>query len=134
MRDGGSRAAFGYRRFPLTPFLAAFVGGALRGAGDTVSAIVEDRDATPEQRKIDEINSAIYAFDYVALTSALSGLTAHNAQGEYYLTDTVRLLMQEGKKTVVMCVPEWRELLGINTVAQLEEAERIWHEMRGGGR
>jgi len=109
-------------------------GRILRGKGDTITAIVEDRDATPEQKAIDEINSGIYAFDYAALTAALSGLTAHNAQGEYYLTDTVRLLLQQGRKTAVLCAPEWRELLGINTVEQLEEAERIYQQLRRNGR
>lgn len=109
-------------------------GRILRGPGDSVVGIVEERDATGEQKEIDEINSGIYAFDYGALTAALSGLTAHNAQGEYYLTDTVRLLLQQGRKTAVVCAPEWRELLGINTVEQLEEAERIYHDLRRAGR
>src|SRR4029453_13475380 len=51
--------------------------------GDGIAAIVEERDATPEQKEIDEINSGIYAFDYRALSEVLGGLTAHNAQGEY---------------------------------------------------
>jgi bifunctional UDP-N-acetylglucosamine pyrophosphorylase/glucosamine-1-phosphate N-acetyltransferase len=93
--------------------------------------IVEDRDATPEQRRIDEVNSGIYAFDYGALGTVLSSLTAHNAQGEYYLTDTVGLLARGGGRAAVVCAPDYRELLGINTVEQLTEAERTFHEMHG---
>ena len=95
-----------------------------------IAGIVEERETTPEQRAIDEINSGIYAFRYVALTTVLSGLSAHNTQGEYYLTDTVRLLLQGGHQTGVICAPDYRELLGINTVAQLQEAERLYEEMR----
>ena len=55
----------------------------------------------------------------------LSRLTAHNAQGEYYLTDSVRLLIAAGQKARGVVGEDYRELLGINTVAQLQEAERI---------
>jgi len=97
-----------------------------------IDAIVEERDATPEQRAIAEINSGIYAFHYPELASVLSELTAHNVQGEYYLTDTVALLRRRGHKTAVVCAPDYRELLGINTVEQLAEAERLYHELQSG--
>jgi bifunctional UDP-N-acetylglucosamine pyrophosphorylase/glucosamine-1-phosphate N-acetyltransferase len=90
-----------------------------------IAAIVEERDATPEQKRIDEINSGIYAFHYPVLQEVLSGLTAHNAQGEYYLTDTVALIQQAGHRAAVLCAADYRELLGINTPEQLAEAERI---------
>ncbi len=104
---------------------ASGYGRIVRGAGDAITAIVEERDATREQRTIDEINSGIYAFRYPVLEAVLSGLTAHNAQGEYYLTDTVALIQRAGQRAAVMCAQDWRELLGINTPAQLAEAERI---------
>jgi bifunctional UDP-N-acetylglucosamine pyrophosphorylase/glucosamine-1-phosphate N-acetyltransferase len=100
---------------------------------DAIAAIVEDRDATPEQRAIDEINSGNYAFDYRALTGVLSRLTAHNAQGEYYLTDSVRLLLDGGRAAAVWCAPDYRMLLGINDLPQLAEAERIYRELEGAG-
>jgi len=108
-------------------------GRIVRGAGDTIEAIVEHRDATSEQRRIDEVNSGIYAFHYPSLVSALSGLTARNAQGEYYLTDTVGLLRRAGKRTAVVCATDYRELLGINTREQLEEAERIHRLLKDAG-
>jgi bifunctional UDP-N-acetylglucosamine pyrophosphorylase/glucosamine-1-phosphate N-acetyltransferase len=102
---------------------------AAEGQGEGIVGIVEERDATPAQRRIDEINSAIYAFDYPALVSVLGQLTAHNAQGEYYLPDTVRLLIASGRKAAVVCAPDYRELLGINNLEQLAEAERIYAEL-----
>ena len=100
-------------------------GRIVRDAEDGIAAIVEDRDATPEQKKIDEVNSGIYAFDYPALAKVLSHLSSHNAQGEYYLTDTVALLRDRGLRTSVICGDDYRELLGVNTPEQLEEAGRI---------
>ena len=101
------------------------------GAGD-VTGIVEERDATAEQRAIDEINSGAYAFEYPDLVSVLGRLTARNSQGEYYLTDTVRLLLEEGRKSAAWCGPDDRELLGINTLEQLQEAERIHATLSSG--
>ncbi|HEY3216298.1 MAG TPA: NTP transferase domain-containing protein [Candidatus Eisenbacteria bacterium] len=100
------------------------------GSRGQITAIVEDRDATPEQRRIDEINSGIMAFRYPALVEALSGLSAHNAQAEYYLTDTIGLLLQAGQGVGAVCAPDHRELLGINTVEQLAEAELMYREMK----
>lgn len=108
-------------------------GRILRTGTHGIAAIVEQRDATPEQRALDEVNSGIYAFEYPPLAGVLAGLTAHNAQGEYYLTDTVALLQRAGHLAAVVCVPDHRELLGINTVDQLAEAERVHDDLRGGG-
>jgi bifunctional UDP-N-acetylglucosamine pyrophosphorylase / glucosamine-1-phosphate N-acetyltransferase len=107
-------------------------GRIVRAEGDQIQAIVEHRDATPEQRMIDEVNSGIYAFQYPALERALARLSSHNAQGELYLTDTVSILLRDGLRTAVVCAPEYRELLGINTPDQLREAERIHVELGGG--
>ena len=95
------------------------------GAPDAIAGIVEERDASAGERAIDEINSGNYAFDYRALTPVLGRLTAGNAQGEYYLTDTVRLLLDRGHLAAVRCAPDYRTLLGINTPEQLAEAEAI---------
>ncbi len=110
-------------------------GRIVRAGASRIAAIVEDRDATPEQRAIDEVNSGIYAFRYPALVSVLGELTAHNIQGEYYLTDTVSLLLRSGQPTAVVCAPDYRELCGINTPEQLAEAESFHRELQrpGGG-
>jgi bifunctional UDP-N-acetylglucosamine pyrophosphorylase / glucosamine-1-phosphate N-acetyltransferase len=99
------------------------------GVPGHILGIVEQRDATESQRAIDEVNSGIYAFSYPELVTVLSQLTAHNAQGEYYLTDSVALLRRGGLKACVVCAPDYRELLGINTVEQLGEAERLQREL-----
>jgi bifunctional UDP-N-acetylglucosamine pyrophosphorylase/glucosamine-1-phosphate N-acetyltransferase len=104
-------------------------GRILRGAGGDIEGIVEERDATPAQRALDEVNSGIYAFRYPDLVAVLSRLTAHNVQGEYYLTDTVMLLRNGGRRAAVVCAPDARELLGINTLEQLAEAERTYHAL-----
>jgi bifunctional UDP-N-acetylglucosamine pyrophosphorylase/glucosamine-1-phosphate N-acetyltransferase len=108
-------------------------GRIVRAQGDEIASIVEHRDATPEQRAIDEVNSGIYVFRYPALVTVLAKLTAHNAQGEYYLTDTVAMLRAESRRAAVVCAADHRELLGINTIEQLAEAESLFGVMGPGG-
>jgi bifunctional UDP-N-acetylglucosamine pyrophosphorylase / glucosamine-1-phosphate N-acetyltransferase len=107
-------------------------GRILRVGEHGIAGIVEHRDATPEQRAIDEVNSGIYAFSYPKLVSILAGLKADNSQGEYYLTDTVALLQRAGHPAAVVCAADHRELLGINTVDQLAEAEQVYRALGGG--
>jgi bifunctional UDP-N-acetylglucosamine pyrophosphorylase/glucosamine-1-phosphate N-acetyltransferase len=90
-----------------------------------ISRIVEERDASPAQRKIKEINSGVYALSLAPLFESLRGLASANAQGEYYLTDLIatyrrRRLVVE---TVVMDDPN--EIRGINSRSELAEASRI---------
>ena len=101
--------------------------------GVGIERIIEEKDATAEQKAIDEVNSGIYAFHYPALISVLGRLTADNSQGEYYLTDTVSLLQAQGLKAAVQCAEDHRELLGINTPDQLAEAEAAWRVLEGRG-
>jgi bifunctional UDP-N-acetylglucosamine pyrophosphorylase/glucosamine-1-phosphate N-acetyltransferase len=102
--------------------------------GRGIERIVEEKDATPEVKALDEVNSGIYAFEHAALSSVLSSLTANNAQREYYLTDTVSILQSRGGKAAVWCAEDARELLGINTPDQLAEAEQAWLAIhRGSG-
>jgi bifunctional UDP-N-acetylglucosamine pyrophosphorylase/glucosamine-1-phosphate N-acetyltransferase len=99
--------------------------------GVGIERIVEEKDASPAEKALDEVNSGIYAFRYASLTGVLGALTAENSQGEYYLTDTVSLLQARGEPAAVVCAADHRELLGINTVDQLAEAEAAWRAMRG---
>lgn len=92
-----------------------------------VAAIVEDGDATPEQREIREINTGTYAFDRVALESALSHLQPDNRQGEYYLTDVIGLLRQDGRAVAAVTAPP-AETAGINSRRDLAAAERIFRQ------
>ena len=68
-----------------------------------VDAIVEERDATPDQRAITEINAGVYAFDAALLAQALGKLTTQNEQGEEYLTDVIGLLVDSGRTVVALC-------------------------------
>lgn len=99
-------------------------GRVVRGADGTLAAIVEERDASPEQRAIDEVNLGVYAFPGAALVKALPGLSNDNAQGEYYLTDVAAALRAEGLEVAVEVIADEDEGIGINTLAHLAEARQ----------
>lgn len=91
-----------------------------------VVAIVEEKDATPEQKQIREINSGVYAVDNTLLHKYLPKLTNDNAQGEYYLTDIVKMAIAD-KVTVATVSPQFAfEIEGINDRKQLASLERTW--------
>lgn len=88
--------------------------------------IVEQKDATLEEQRVDEINSGMYIFDSAVLSRALSMITNDNAQGEYYLTDTIEIVKSEGLGEVAtMVIDDVDEIKGVNSPEQLEEAEMI---------
>ncbi len=86
--------------------------------------IVEDRDATAKEREIDEINAGLYLARADFLFEALSGLSADNAQGEYYLPDVVGLAAERGLGCVRYLVGDAEEVRGVNDRWQLAQAER----------
>ena len=90
--------------------------------------IVEHKDCSEEELKVNEINSGMYVFNAEALSASLDMLTNDNVQGEYYLTDTVAIIKNAGLKINALPVDDVDEILGVNTVAQLAEAERIMSE------
>jgi bifunctional UDP-N-acetylglucosamine pyrophosphorylase/glucosamine-1-phosphate N-acetyltransferase len=89
-----------------------------------VTAIVEQKALTPEQRGEREINSGIYAFRVEPLFAHISGLKTDNAHGEFYLTDMARLLVQAGERVVALEAPNAVEVLGGNTIAEMMELDR----------
>ncbi|GMQ85392.1 MAG: bifunctional UDP-N-acetylglucosamine diphosphorylase/glucosamine-1-phosphate N-acetyltransferase GlmU [Acidimicrobiia bacterium] len=89
--------------------------------GETVVGIIEEGDASDEQRAIDEVNTSVYAFDRALLTTALSALENGNAQGEYYLTDVIEQFAAAGNPVGVVRTDEV-EALGVNTHGQLAAA------------
>ena len=91
--------------------------------GDVV-AIVEEKDASREQREINEINSGILAFDAEFLVSALPRLGNDNAKGEYYLTDTVQLAQDDGLTVGAYPIDDVQETEGANDRVQLAELGR----------
>lgn len=99
-------------------------GRIIRDEDGNVIKIVEDKDATEEERGIHEINSAMYVMDIPKLKKALTMITNNNAQGEYYLTDAVEIIKEMGGKIGAFTAsPE--EIMGVNSRVQLFEAERV---------
>lgn len=100
-------------------------GRIVRAADGSVSAIVEQKDASEEQRRIAEINSGVFAFDGKLLADALGEITTDNAQGEEYLTDTLAILRSAGHRVGAAVAADHQEIAGINNRVQLAEARRL---------
>lgn len=100
-------------------------GRIVRDESGNIVRNVEEKDCTDEQRKIKECNTGFYCFDVETLFEALSKVTNDNAQGEYYLTDTLEILSNEGKKVTSVSAEDKTELLGVNSRVQLSEATKI---------
>ncbi|MBU3678059.1 MAG: UDP-N-acetylglucosamine pyrophosphorylase [Candidatus Kapabacteria bacterium] len=100
-------------------------GRILRDGQGALQSIIEHKDASDEQRAIDEINSGIYVVNAHALFEALSQVNNSNAQQEYYLTDIIGIFGAQGKNITAWCGPSWEELHGINTPADLQRAADI---------
>ncbi|WP_435061269.1 bifunctional UDP-N-acetylglucosamine diphosphorylase/glucosamine-1-phosphate N-acetyltransferase GlmU [Amycolatopsis thermoflava] len=94
-------------------------GRIVRDAAGAVTAIVEQKDATPEQLEIDEINSGVYAFDTAVLADALTRLSTDNAQGELYLTDVLAIARGDGRGVGALVVDDPWLTEGVNDRVQL---------------
>lgn len=99
------------------------LGRILRDGTGRIDRIVEEKDATGEQRALKEINTSTYCFEPVLLLRALDRLTPENRQGEYYLTDTIGILRREGHRIADAPAGMPEETMGINTPEQLSAAE-----------
>ena len=100
-------------------------GRIIRDEGGNIKGIVEEKDASETQREIKEINSGIYCFDIQELLLALKVIKPNNAQGEYYLTDVIKIMNEKGLKTGAVIVEDNTEILGVNDRAQLELLTRV---------
>ena len=98
-------------------------GRIVRDKDDRVRRIVEHRDATDDEREIDEVNTAIFVFRRGLLTPALRRLTPDNSQGELYVTDVVEVLANAGHKVIACLAEDPDETHGVNDRVQLAEAE-----------
>jgi bifunctional UDP-N-acetylglucosamine pyrophosphorylase/glucosamine-1-phosphate N-acetyltransferase/UDP-N-acetylglucosamine pyrophosphorylase len=105
----------------------AGLGRILRGENGEFRGIIEEKDATPEQKKITEVNMSYYVFHTPDLLEALTHLRTDNAQKEYYITDTPAIMKSHGKRVVALPVLQPIESLGINTV---EEAKIVEEAMK----
>lgn len=96
--------------------------------GNKIERIVEHKDCNEDELKVNEINAGMYCFDIKALLGALEKLSNNNAQGEYYLTDVISILKSEGKKLGAV-ITEFDETLGVNSRAELAQAEVIMRKV-----
>jgi bifunctional UDP-N-acetylglucosamine pyrophosphorylase / glucosamine-1-phosphate N-acetyltransferase len=111
----------------LTAVMAdpAGYGRILRDDQGAFAEIVEESDATEEQRAITEINSGVYAFESDLLADSVKRLPTDNAKGEEYLTDVAAILRAEGHRVATVTIPDSDEVRGVNDRAQLAHARRI---------
>lgn len=105
-------------------------GRIIRDDHDRFLRSVEQKDATPKELAVREVNVSIYCFEIPALVEALEHLTTDNAQGEYYLTDVPAILLAQGKQVGVALHADADEVLGINTRIELAELERRVREKK----
>jgi bifunctional UDP-N-acetylglucosamine pyrophosphorylase/glucosamine-1-phosphate N-acetyltransferase len=99
------------------------LGRIVRDSAGQFAGIVEEKDATDEQRKITEVNMSTYIFNCQDLLYALERLQPNNKQGEYYLTDCPGILRREGKRVEALPVLKPCEALSINTIDELAQVE-----------
>jgi bifunctional UDP-N-acetylglucosamine pyrophosphorylase / glucosamine-1-phosphate N-acetyltransferase len=113
-------------------------GRIVRDASGSIVEIVEEADATPEQRAIREVNSGVYAFEAGLLADSVKRVPTNNARGEEYLTDVVAILRAEGHRVASVLDEDDQEVFGVNDRAQLAQARRtlnarlLEHWMRAG--
>ncbi|WP_020620825.1 bifunctional UDP-N-acetylglucosamine diphosphorylase/glucosamine-1-phosphate N-acetyltransferase GlmU [Paenibacillus daejeonensis] len=103
-------------------------GRVIRGSDDGVQRIVEQKDCTPAEGAVKEINTGTYCFDNKKLFQALAQVTNENAQGEYYLTDVIGILQRGGERVLAHCTGDEAEAIGVNDRIALSEAERFMKE------
>ena len=113
-------------------------GRIVRDDKNQLTEIVEQRDASPAQQQIDEINSGCYAFNGALLADAVKRVATDNAQGQEYLTDVIKILRADGHPVGALVAADATEIQGINDRVQLAEARRTMNTriledwMRGG--
>jgi bifunctional UDP-N-acetylglucosamine pyrophosphorylase/glucosamine-1-phosphate N-acetyltransferase len=95
-----------------------------------IARIVEEKDASAEERAIQEINSGVYAFDLAPLFPALRTIASNNAQGEYYLPDLVAIYRQRGLVVETVSVSDVREIQGVNSRAELAAVGEVVRQQK----
>ncbi len=105
-------------------------GRILRNTDGSFARIVEEHDATPDEKAITEINAGVYAFQVEGLFDVLARISNDNAQGEYYLPDALTLLRTDGHAVCVVHHPDSEEVRGINTRAELAAVAEAFRRRR----
>lgn len=102
-------------------------GRVIRQANGLVQKIVEQKDTSPEERIVSEINTGTMIFRKSELFEALNLINNNNVQGEYYLTDLMEVFLKQGITTAAFQTDDYREALGINSKQQLEELRKVYN-------
>lgn len=105
-------------------------GRIIRENDGTIKCIVEEKDASPEQKSVKEINAGIYCLDWGKISPAFSQLTSNNAQGEYYLTDIIEWGKKSNLSVNAFTLKNNEEIFGINSRLHLAEATKIMNERK----
>jgi len=100
-------------------------GRIIKDISGNIIRIVEQKDANQEEKAVKEINSGVYIIDKDELFNSLKHISSDNASREYYLTDVIGILKKQNKKVGTYLIADNTEILGINTIEQLETAESI---------
>ena len=95
-----------------------------------VKAIVEEKEADAEVKKIKEVNAGVYCFNSKELFSALSKINNNNEKGEYYLTDVIGIQVGENKKVQSFVLEDNMEILGVNSKVELAQASKVLRERK----
>ena len=103
-------------------------GRIIRSANGGVEAIIEEKDATPDQKGVKEINAGIYCLDWKKVKPAFSQLKTNNAQGEYYLTDIIKWGNENGLRVNAYTLKDNTEIYGINSKSNLAEATKFLNQ------
>jgi bifunctional UDP-N-acetylglucosamine pyrophosphorylase/glucosamine-1-phosphate N-acetyltransferase len=103
-------------------------GRVIRGEDGSVQRIVEQKDCSPAEAAVKEINTGTYCFDNKKLFAALAKVTSNNAQGEYYLTDVIGIFREAGESVQGYCTADLAEAIGVNDRVALADAERFMRE------
>jgi bifunctional UDP-N-acetylglucosamine pyrophosphorylase/glucosamine-1-phosphate N-acetyltransferase len=107
-------------------------GRIVRDSEGNLEKIVEEKDATEDEKKIQEINTGTYCFKSGPLFDALKKVGNDNAQSEYYLPDTLAIIRSAGGTIRVMSDSDATEVLGVNTLEQLAEVEKVYKQRQEG--
>jgi bifunctional UDP-N-acetylglucosamine pyrophosphorylase/glucosamine-1-phosphate N-acetyltransferase len=109
-------------------------GRIVRDASGRFARIVEDRDCTAEQKQISEVNIGVYCYRAAPLVTALGKLRNHNAQGEYYLTDVLELMVAAGESVETVVLDDLEQTLGVNSIDDLAQVEIVLARRRADAR
>ena len=105
-------------------------GRIIRNSSGEVTTIVEEKNATEEQKKIKEINAGFYCFNYEFLVKNINKIIKSPESNEYYLTDLIEIALRQSKKVVGVILPFSEVVIGINRHVELEESQKLYLEQK----